>query len=201
MMMGKLIVIEGPDRSGKGTQSRLLVDALVRRGIRVVRVEPTKESHPRARKMIYAMLESGEARRRPNAFQLLQFANRTYFTFFRLPELLRNNQLVVLDRWSLSGYVYGKCEGISQWLNELIRALTLDPDLTVILQGSTYARPGAADDSYEADADLQFRVHDEYRQCVGLPHHIAVDNSGSVQEVHEDIVGLLHDHGILWARP
>lgn len=196
-MSGKLIVIEGPDGVGKGTQSRLLVEALTNRGIRAVRAEPTKDSLQRCKKMIYSMLESGSARSHPNTYQMVQFINRAYFSTFRLPELLRNNQLVILDRWSLSGYVYGKCEGVNTYLNELILMFSVNPDLTLILEGCNYTRPNWTDDSYESDSNLQAQVTQEYSRIASLPGHLRVDNMGSIQEVHEEIVGILRAKGLL----
>lgn len=195
--MGKLIVFEGPDKVGKETQSKLLASVLQERGVKAVRLEPTKESHPRGRKLIYSMLESGAAKEHPNTFQFIQFMNRMYFQYVKLPKALRDNELVILDRWALSGYVYGEAERISPGLNKWMYNRARRADLVLVLSGNSYKRPGA-DDSYERDTSLQIKVKVAYRRA-GLewPGHVLVDNKDSVQEVHNSILALLENKHIV----
>ena len=183
--MAKLIVFEGPDSVGKGTQSKLLVETLQSRGLKVTRVEPTKESHPQGRRLIYSMLESGSAKRYPNAFQFVQFLNRLYFQWAKLPKLLSTNDVVVMDRWALSGYVYGAATGINPTLNDWMYARAKKPDAYVVLLGKSYKR-AQADDSYERDTALQQQVKRLY--AMSRPRCISVDNSTPVEDVNKRIV-------------
>lgn len=186
--MAKLIVFEGPDSVGKGTQSQLLVQKLQERGLKTVRVEPTKESHPRGRKLIYSMLESGAAKRHPNAFQFVQFLNRLYFQWAKLPKLLRANDVVVMDRWALSGYVYGVATGINPSLNDWMYNRATKPDAYVVLSGKSYKR-AQADDSYERDTALQQRVRSLYEEAGRRRHRcIPIDNTAAALDVNAQIV-------------
>jgi len=195
--MGKLIVFEGPDKVGKETQSKLLDSTLRSQGIRSVRVEPTKEGHPRGRKLIYSMLESGAAKRWPNTFQFVQFANRIYFQLFKLPMLLRSYDIVILDRWALSGWVYGSAEGINESLNKWMFNRARQADITLVLSGTSYKRK-QADDSYERDTDLQSKVRVLYRNAgLNWPGYVCVDNHDSIDEVHQSVVALLANLGII----
>jgi thymidylate kinase len=197
-MPAKIVVIEGPDKVGKETVSkRLLADLTKNSEMRVVRLEATKESHPRGRKLIYSMLESGAARRYPNLFQFVQFLNRMYFQFFKLPKLLRDNHIVILDRWALSGYVYGKCEGINAWLNEAMYWCAKKADIVIVLWGTSYRR-ATADDSYEKDTDLQTRAKQAYYEaCVNFPGHTLVHNTCSLDELMPVVMEKLTAYGIL----
>lgn len=196
-MTAKIVVFEGADASGKCTQSRLLERALHNDGVSAIRVEPTRESHPRGRKLIYAMLENGDAKRWPTAFQFIQFVNRVYFQVFKLPKLLRDNDVVILDRWALSGYVYGKAEGINPRLNAWMYNRAKRADVVVVLCGASHPRK-RADDSYERDNNLQAMVKVLYREAgLHLPGHALVDNHDSVEEVHQSIMALLVNKRIL----
>lgn len=188
MKMSKLVVFEGPDCVGKGTLSRALVADLTAEGKNVIRVEPTKESHPRGRKLIYSMLDSGAAKRHPNLFQLVQFMNRLYFQLFKLPKLMRDHELVILDRWALSGYVYGRCEGINSILNNAMYWFAKRPDLVLVLSGRSYKRPSTTDDSYEKDTKLQDAVRTEYLLAsMYRQDHLYVHNDRTVDELRKDI--------------
>lgn len=196
--MAKIVVFEGPDKVGKETQSKLLANVLQAEGVRAVRVEPAKESHPRGRKLIYSMLDSGAAKRHPNTFQFVQFLNRIYFQLFKLPKFVKENDLVIMDRWALSGYVYGKCEGISEWLNSWMYNRAKKPDLVLVLSGTSYKRSQTQDDSYEKDTDLQSRVKVMYRNAgLSLPGHVLVDNHDAVMDVHHSITALLENKGFI----
>jgi thymidylate kinase len=195
--MGKLIVFEGADGVGKGTLSRALVNKLVEKGIKAVRVEPTKESHPQGCKAIYGMLESGAARSWPSVFQLVQFLNRMYFQFFKLPKLLRENDLVILDRWSLSGYIYGRCAGVNSLLNNLMYWCAKKADMVLIVCGKSYRR-AAANDSYERDVKLQQAVEREYLlAALERPQHVCVFNDGPISQPLNDVLVLLYDANII----
>lgn len=195
--MGKLVVFEGPDNVGKETQSKLLANALQAQGVNAIRVEPTKESHPSGRKLIYSMLDSGAAKRRPNTFQFVQFLNRMYFQYVKLPKLLKKHDLVILDRWALSGFVYGEAECISPGLNQWMYNRARKADLVMVLSGTSYKRAGN-DDSYERDTSLQIKVKVAYRNA-GLtwPGHVLVDNKDGVMDVHNSIMALLENKHLI----
>lgn len=196
--MAKIVVFEGPDKVGKETQSKLTAKVLSERGLSVVRVEPTKESHPRGRKLIYSMLDSGAAKRYPNLFQFVQFLNRMYFQLFKLPRLLKAYDLIILDRWSLSGYVYGKCEGINAWLNGWMFNRAKKADLVIVFYGNSYKRSNVQDDSYEKDTDLQKRVKNlYYHAALHNPDHKLIFNDVSIEEVNARVTDLLRGLGLV----
>lgn len=195
--MGKVIVFEGPDKVGKETQSKLLASVLKSEGINVIRVEPSKEAHPRMKKLIYSMLDSGAAKRYPNAFQFAQFLNKIYFQTFKLPKLVKQYDLVILDRWKLSGYVYGGAEGINPTLNQWMYNRVKTADITLVLTGTSYKRSTTIDDSYERDTDLQTKVKIAYRQTGAWPGHALVDNHDSIEDVHNSIRALLENLNII----
>lgn len=193
MKRAKVIVFEGADKVGKETQSKHLALSLRNEAFFVRRVEPAKETHRWGRSLIYWMLSSGWAKRLPNTFQLVQFLNKMFFQTFRLPGMLEIYDYVIIDRWALSGYVYGKAENIYPWLNDWMYRTLRPADVTLIMDGTSYKRgTAAADDSYEKDTSLQDSVREIYRDVAAsgdrTGNNTLIDNRGTVQEVQDRIL-------------
>lgn len=200
----KILVIEGPDKMGKNTQSTMLLLALntppdvkpVFGQTKACLVEvPTRGF---TYKLIYWMLSNSLAKRLPNTFQFVQFMNKYSFQLFKLPKLLKENDYVILDRWSLSGLVYGAATGVNLRFNAWLFSKMKYPDLTLVMHGSSFRRKSEDDDSYESDNDLQKRVKDlYYTQATTLPAHELVDNQGTPEEVHNRIICIMMHFGTL----
>jgi thymidylate kinase len=158
--MSKIIVFEGPDRCGKKTQTHMLRGYLASKAYRSVVVEVPIYGNP-TYNIIYWMLGNGLAKKFPKLFQWFQYFNRKIFQTFSLPFLLRNNDYVILDRWSLSTVVYGTAEGVDTEYSEMLANKLVYPDYTILLLGQSHM--GVAEDVYEADNSLQERVKKLYR--------------------------------------
>lgn len=201
--MAKIICVEGCDKAGKATQSTMLAEALWTGGAPVtlaVRAEIPALEHNLSHRLIYWMLRNGWAKCYPNAFQFVQFLNKLMFQWFSLPQLLQWNDYVVLDRWALSGLVYGDATGVNRWFNRLLFKLLRKPDITLIMDGTSFKRSHTTDDSYEKDTALQTAVKEGYRR-VGLrpgaqsEGYELVSNVGTREEVHAAVIGVLrHSH-------
>lgn len=157
--MSKIVVFEGADRCGKATQSELLKQHIKKLGMAVAIVEVPIRSAV-TYKIIYWMLQNGLAKKFPYIFQLFQFANRKFFEWTKLPRLEADNDVIILDRWSLSTVVYGGAEGVSRKFTVGLSKLLKQPDHTFILLGKAF--PHDAEDVYEADASLQEKVREGY---------------------------------------
>lgn len=193
--MSKLIVLEGPDRCGKATQSAALVQWIESMGYKASLVEiPVHDNmtHP----IIYWMLRNGAAKKFPKLFQWLQFLNRKIFQTFKLPKLERNNDFIIMDRWSLSTVIYGIAEGVSKQFTEDLYYKLKIPDHTILLLGDSHM--SAAEDSYEADSSLQQRVKSYYADWAQMHPTVSsvVDCSLSRQEVSRNIQKSLHRAGL-----
>ena len=190
-----IIVIEGPDKVGKATQSKMLTESLNRNGWTATRVEvPVKGL---THKAIYWMLDKGWARRLPNLFQFVQFLNKLAFQLLELPSLEDEYDYVVLDRWKLSAVVYGDASGTNPRFNRLLCSLLREAESTLVIYGPSFKR--GDDDSYEADAKLQQDVRDGYRRWVGdhPSNHELVSNDGPIDEVHQRLLCVLVHAGVL----
>jgi thymidylate kinase len=193
--MAKLIVIEGPDKVGKETQSKLLTAYLKHNGHRATLVEvPFNDNF--THKAIYWMLRKGIAKSMPNLFQWTQYINKRIFQTYQLPELEADNDFVVLDRWALSAIVYGCAGGANpQWTRELCSRLR-KPDLTIVLHGRSHI--DRKDDVYEKDDTLQARVRVLYADHGKHdPDTVLVSCEGTRVNVHERVIEQVKKHGLL----
>lgn len=157
--MAKIIVVEGPDRVGKQTQTHLLKEYIESLGFRATIVEvPIRGGL--TYHVIYWMLKNGLAKKLPKLFQWFQYLNRKIFEKLRLPKLEQINDFIILDRWSLSTVVYGMAEGLTEnFTTSLMKKLRI-PNHTIILAGKSYLQE--AEDAYESDSDLQRKVTTGY---------------------------------------
>jgi thymidylate kinase len=190
------IIIEGLDSLGKSLQTRRLVEHLENVGHKVTRVKSPFDdgvSFP----LIYWMLKNGLARRLPNVFQFVHFFNKLIFQLFVLPKLLRENDFIVFDRWSISMWAYGVMDGASATLTRWMLSCISEPDFTVILDGVRHSRD-RVDDSYEADTSYQKRVRVMYVQwAIDIDHEnvVIVGANQPVEDVTNNILMYMRKKG------
>jgi thymidylate kinase len=206
--------LEGPDKVGKATQSKMLTDALVglvplfdekKVSVRVHRVEIPSKNHTCYDK-IYDMLNrrpdgSAPAVDHPEVFQTFQVANR-----FHVQEDVKlmsaDPTIIVFDRWVASSWAYGSASGVPDSKIEIINDGLLVPDITFVLQGKGFDRPEQADDAYEDDDGFQSKVRQAYeRWSRGRAHVRTVNADRDKEVVHEEILSIakkqLSDRGLI----
>jgi thymidylate kinase len=190
------IVIEGPDRCGKATQTHLLSIAIRNLGYSVATVEVPIADNPMYH-VIYWMLANGFAKKYPKIFQWCQYFNRQIFQWSTLPKLERLHDYVIMDRWSLSTVVYGVATGVPEEYTEDLYDRLRRPDHTIILLGTPHRHD--AEDVYESDEKLQAHVRDLY--ATWSLHHpndsFVVDCSRSREDITRAIMSRLADVGLL----
>lgn len=193
----KYIAISGPDRCGKETQTKLLVDYINKHsdyGDEAVRIEIPFNG--RWYTTIYKWLKNGNATKFPTLFQTIHFLNKLWFQTFNLPKLSLNYDIVVFDRWKLSSIVYGKMTGVPSWIVNLQAKFLLDPDCIIILDSPTHGKESR--DVYEADKNLQSNIRQEYIKIAKtLKNTVVIDGSQSIEVIHEEIITKLKSMNII----
>ncbi|MBP9850577.1 MAG: dTMP kinase [Candidatus Peribacteraceae bacterium] len=128
-MLGRFIVLEGPDGSGTTTHSAILAETLRARGEDVVlTAEPTGSPIGQfIREQLNAKsIES------PSALQLLFCADRAWHIEKVIKPALAAGKTVISDRYVISTLIYGEALGLDpDWL---VRVNTpfLEPDVMII---------------------------------------------------------------------
>lgn len=200
--------LEGPDKVGKATQSKMLADALVGLGpefarnnitARIHRVEIPSKNHACYDK-VYDMLKrredgSAPAVDHPAIFQTFQVANR-----FHVQEDLKRMEaddptIIVFDRWVASSYVYGAASNVSADQIRIINDGLIVPEVTFVLNGRGFDRPETEDDAYEDDDSFQSKVRRAYKEWVSGFHPgsdaYEVDADRDKEAVHEEIFSVV----------
>ncbi|MBI3553946.1 MAG: dTMP kinase [Elusimicrobia bacterium] len=131
---GRFIVLEGPDKSGKSTQARSLVEKL--KALKVPVLHTREPGGTSFAEEIRRILLDPAHKVEPLAELLLYEAARAQHTEETLRPALRSGRLVVCERYTLSTEVYqGFARGLDRGLVERANALAtggLKPDLTVV---------------------------------------------------------------------
>jgi dTMP kinase len=190
---GGFIVLEGPDKCGKSTQARKLVERLKSLKIGVVHTrEPGGTSFAEE---IRRILLDPEHRVEPLAELLLYEAARAQHTEETLRPALRAGKLVVCERYTLSTLVYqgfarGLDLGAVRKANRLATGGLL-PDLTIV-----FDIPDRAFTERDATRrpDRLEREPGSFRRRVRLGYRrlkprgaMAIDGRRPLEEIHETI--------------
>jgi dTMP kinase len=185
--IGKLIVIDGIDQSGKETQTGLLVKKVRKTGFKCVRWD-----FPVYQTALGMRLRAYLARReRPDihVVHLLYAANR-WEVARNIQKQIRGGHIVIANRYSPSNLAYGMAHGLSlDWLNTLEAGLP-KPSRVIILNvpvATSFVRKRRHRDIHEENSKYLERVRRTYIQLSKRYHWEIVNGKAPPQEVHSDI--------------
>lgn len=195
-MRGRFIVLEGPDKSGKSTQAKLLAAHLTRLGKKVVHTrEPGGTSFAES---IRRILLHPSHRVDPVAELLLYEAARAQHTSEKLAPALKAGKVVICERYTAATLAYqGHARGLPlPLIRTLNRVATggLEPHLTIVLdipESAFTARPRRrrADRLELEPAEFRRRVRDGYRKLARTEKRFILLNGRlPLEEVHDLVV-------------
>jgi len=188
---GKFIVIEGLDGSGQSTQVSHLAEFLANNGHNVIATkEPTIESQ--AGKRVREILEK-HIEINPLEFQKLYVQDREEHLNSKVIPALKENKIVVSDRYFFSTFAYGTAHG-----SELEKLIELNnnflyPDIIFLLEVKPKVcikrieERGSHIDLFEKEEKLS-RVWDIYKTFPSRFKNIyLIDGERSIEEIAEEI--------------
>src|ERR671926_1393884 len=160
MGKGKIIVIEGTDKAGKGTQSRLLTDALKMTGKVCVIIDFPDYTTPIGTE-IRAFLEG--KRSYPNEVKHLLLSANRWEKKREIESMVDNGTIIILNRYYHSNLVYGISNGLNiNWLLNLDKGLPKE-DLVILLDVNPNISFQRAEpeyrDAFEMNRTLLLEVH------------------------------------------
>lgn len=193
---GLFVVLEGPDKSGKSTQARILVEALSSLGRKVLHTrEPggTGVAESIRKVLLDPSLEVS-----PVAELFLYEASRAQHTAEVLRPALAAGKVVVCERYTLSTDVYqGLARGLGLAVTGTLNRIAtggLSPDLTVVIdvpdaEFHRRDKKRALDRLERENAAFKRRIRAGYRRLARKARAtLLLDGTRPVHELHEEIL-------------
>ena len=213
--MGKLIVIEGSDGSGKATQTRKLYERLRDLEVNVMRVSfPNYESESSALIKMYLRGDFGGDAKSVNPYAAATFyAVDRFASFGEWRKFYKKGGLVLSDRYVGSNMAYqavkfrnkSEREEFLTWLDDLEykRFQLPRPDMTIFLDmppaiSAILRRERGREDIHEDDAEYMnktYKVYKEIAQKFGWKVVSCADKNfaRSTTDIHENILALVEE--------
>jgi len=188
---GFFICIEGLDRSGKTTQSRLLVASLRRKGFDTVYT--TEPSSGEVGKFIREYVLQRKQRLPVIVESLLFAADRVDHTEREIKPLLGKGKIVVSDRYLYSSLAYQGAAGLDmEWIMQINR-LALAPDLAIYLDipVEVVCQRCRSEKSVMEYPEVQRKGQEVYMRLVREGKMIPINGNRPIGEVAEDIQTLV----------
>ena len=214
--MGKIIVIEGIEGSGKETQSKLLVNTLNKMGIKSIEFSFPMYDTPTGKIFKHYFLSNnnyfneGIDSLDPELVCLYTAADRKY-NINKINQYLDNDYIVIINRYTSSNmanqgskysnseerfYMYQWIDKLEYWLLKLPK-----PDYTILLN-MPYKYSNQLSFDLTEENSKQERVLEAYIELAGLYNWdiidcIDEDKEKTIEEIHEEIIKLLKNKGII----
>ena len=219
-MRGKLIVIEGLDGSGKATQSELLADELMKKGMKVKKISfPDYGSESSALVKMYLNGEFGSDPDCVNAYAASAFYAVDRYASYKKDwkVFYESGGIVVADRYTTSNAIH-QCSKLEQsswddylkWLFDFeYKKLGIpDPDFVIYLKVASQISQKLMSTRYKGD-ESQKDIHESnlaYLRKSGMAAQycsqmygwnevecVRDDHMRSIEEIHNEIVELLEN--------
>lgn len=188
---GKIIVVEGTDKAGKGTQSRLLINALKISGIRCAKMDFPDYTTPIGQE-IRAFLD-GRRNYTMEVKHMLLSANR-WEKKNEIERMIKKDTIIIMNRYYQSNIVYGVSHDLClEWLLNLDKGLPKE-DLAIVLEVNpniSYQRAPRDRDTFEMDQKLLMKVHKNYRILAKQFNWKIIDGDRDSEQVHNEIMNIV----------
>jgi dTMP kinase len=185
-----IIVIEGTDKAGKGSQSRMLAETLKASGKICVILDFPDYITPIGME-IKAFLEG--KRDYPSEVKHLLFSANRWEKKKEIESMLENGTIIIMNRYWQSNLVYGVANGMDiNWLLMLDMGLPKeDVVLLILVNPSISAKRAEIQDTFESDALLATNAHKNYLKFAKQYHWKVIDGSKSKEQVHQEIMKII----------
>ncbi len=187
---GKIIVLEGTDKAGKTTQSRLLAEAIKVSGKVCVVIDFPDYTTPIGLE-IRAFLDG--RRDYPAETKHLLFSANRWEKKEDIESMVENGTTVIMNRYWQSNLIYGAASGMDTgwllWLDkglpreDLVIVILVNPDLT--------NKRTETPDSFESDQKLAASAYKYYLKFAKQFKWKVIDGSKSKEQVHQEIMKMM----------
>jgi len=186
-----IIVLEGLDQAGKGTQSKLLSNALKAKKLKCKIFNFPDYSTPLGREIKYYL--SGKRKFPPQVIHCLLAANR-WEKSKEIEDALSKNYIIIMNRYYQSNLVYGVTNGLDlEWLSNLDAGLPKE-DLVIVLDvepTDSFSRKKDRRDKFEKNKEFAQKIVNTYRTLAKELGWEVVDASQTKTQVHQSIMAIV----------
>ncbi len=204
-MKGKFIVLEGPDRCGKSTQAKMLLNTLLEHGkdVLLTREPGGTDTAEQIRQIV---LQPG-LDVRPMAELFLYEASRAQHTQEKILPALEEGKIVICERYTMStcayqGYGRNLDLKMIDTLNK-IATLGLTPDLTLVflMSDKYFTQRGEylfSDRLEQEDLSFRQKMRQGYLEMTKKTKNAhLIDADKNVDVIQAEVVELLHRYKII----
>jgi dTMP kinase len=196
MKKGKIITLEGIDKSGKTTQAQMLSSYLQKeKDLRTAHFDfPDYQTD--VGKLIYKYLNYSEMPPNPEVLHLLYAANR-YEIRDMINFHIKEGYVVIMNRYYQSNIVYGYVNGLDiEWLSTLDKNmprsdLTIILDVPVQVMGKRSTSTGA--NRFEQTKEFIEKVREIFLVLAEREKWKVIDADRSKEDIHQDIIKIVED--------
>jgi dTMP kinase len=187
---GKIIVIEGTDKAGKTTQSRMLAEALKISGKVCVIIDFPDYTTPIGIE-IKAFLDG--RRDYPSEVKHLLFSANRWEKKREIESMMENGTIVVMNRYWQSNLIYGAANGMdTSWLLGLDKNLPKEDIVIVILVNPGISTKRAeTQDTFESDPQLAAKAYKNYLKFAKQFRWKVIDGSKNKEQVHQEVMKII----------
>ncbi len=184
MRKGQIIVLEGIDKAGKGTQCKLLQNDIMKAGLNCKFLDFPDYSTPIG-KEIRLFLDGKRAYSREVQHMLLSI-NR-WEKKAEIEKMIQNGTIIIMDRYYQSNIVYGLSNGLDlNWLINLDKGLPQE-DIVIILEidpGTSYKRVNHNRDLFEKNLEFLLNVKQNYQKLSQVYNWKIINGEETVEKIH-----------------
>lgn len=194
---GKLITFCGLDGCGKSTMIKMLSDELAQEGYEVLVTKQPTDMMRKTDIFRTFMDNPDHSNYEYRSLSLMAAADRIQHVNHVILPALKAGKIVICDRYFFSCLANLRARGYKDdsWIYDISRSI-IKPDLAFFLDVTpavalmrVRSRPEEKDRF--VDVDLQYQLHDEYRDIAMLNHGILLSSDDKSENTYENIISLV----------
>ena len=193
MSEGRIIVLEGIDKAGKGTQCTLLYNAIKKTGMDCIILDFPDYSTTIGKEI--RLFLDGRRSYSKEVQHLLLSVNR-WEKKEDIEKIRKSGTMIIMDRYYQSNLVYGLSHNLDlNWLINLDKGLPQE-DLVIILEidpETSYKRVNHNRDIFEKNLEFLLTVKQNYRKLAKVYGWEIINGEEKVEQIHNKICGLVKE--------
>ncbi len=193
MSEGQIIVLEGIDKAGKGTQCRLLHNTIRKAGMDCIILDFPDYSTPIGKEI--RLFLDGRRSYSKEVQHLLLSCNR-WEKKEDIEKIRKSGTIIIMDRYYQSNLVYGLSHNLDlNWLINLDKGLPQE-ELVLILEidpETSYKRVNRNRDIFERNLEFLLTVKQNYRKLSKIYEWKIINGEETMEKIHNKICAVVKE--------